>query len=194
MIKFAIKSLILTGILVAIAFITMGVTTSFRDTLSDNFSLIFILPGLGAAMVWIFTKIIVKIANSLSFVYWLFCVGLSITIYVLSLSNGSFFGLFAIHIVGLLFFIPEMAGETTTYLNTETYFDGNGDIVSEKSWTSSEYTPGCVRKLVTMVIIAAIFSFLETQVSGSFVLIIFLAELIYSAVLAIINLKYFFVW
>ena len=192
MIKFLCKSLLLCVLLAFISFVLFAVTNAFLQAMNMNFTAIILIVGVAVGMVWIFTKLLMWIARSISFMYWLFCVGLSVATFILSLSCGSFFELFTIHMVGLMFFIPELNGEYTIYLNTETYYDGYGEVVNQNAWLSENYTSGCVKKLVAMAILATVFSLLEMSSGGSFIRIVFVLELIYSGALTFINAKHFF--
>lgn len=192
MIKFLFKSLLLCVLLAFIYFVLFAITNAIIQALDMNFTAIILIVGLTVGMVWIFTKLLMRIAGSISFMYWLFCVGLSVATLILSLSSDSFLELFTIHIVGLMFFIPELNGEYTVYLNTETYYDGYGEVVNQHAWLSDDYTSGSVKKLVAMAILATIFTLLEMSNAESFIRIVFLLELIYSGALTLINAKHFF--
>ena len=192
MIKYIIKSAFLLIPLTFIAFAVYAMSEGVCEMIEENFSsAIFVLPLMCAVLIWIFTRLVAGISESMSFLYWAFCVAMIFVLKQIPLSEYESLSFMAPHITALMFLIPEMEGEWTTYFNTEVTIS-DSEVVSTRSWFSEEYMPGCFKKLITMIGLCAAILVLTLMQGESFLNIVFWIEIIYSGILAVTNLGNFF--
>lgn len=194
MIKFIIKSIFcyiaLALIFCFMYFFTSTMLTSMEASLTSMATYVLFLICI--FLVWALTKLQTLIARSISFMYWLFCLGLTFVSFKISSSGPIDINVIFLHFSTLMFLIPELSGVITTYLNTETTYDGYGKVISERSWTSEEYTPGFIRKLAIMIVLTVILYVVEFFVGSDAIWTIFIIEAIYTGILTIANVLAFF--
>ena len=147
-------------------------------------------------LTWLFSKLLAYVCYNNSFVYWLFCLGLSAYLLYIAL-NGKmnepdpFSGAFAQHFVLIFFLIPKFDGTTECYLNREVKYDGYN--TSYREWVSESYTPGWVSKVIAQVIIAAIAALAYTGEGVEEAMwFVFAVEGGVAGYLTLINFKYTF--
>ena len=204
-----VKSVLFSLILALLAFIVLSFSSAICAALTENMTLIIILPLLLLAFIWLTTKALSAIATRMSFLYWIFCFLFTLLVFILALTKNIRLNFGTSRVVGeekppigwndylpwhlslMMFLIPELDGYWTTYLNTEITINGYGDVINSVSWISREYTSGTFIKLVAGAIIASIASVLSATAGTIGIWITFLVEGIYCLALAVINFKNF---
>ena len=212
MLKLLIKTVFLSIPLFIIAVCNYCILLGVGKLLDENITAIIVLPLIFVLFCWIFTAIIDRIAYHLSFVYWLICFIMSLITLIVGLKGGYYLQINIGHSLSsnptpfqdiltnnpaclwhatlLMFLIPKLDGEWTTYLNTSVTVDGNRDA-SFKMWLSHEYTPGTVIKVGTILVLAIIAAILY-YISHLLAWIPFILEGGFSLFLCVANIKNYF--